>query len=329
MGRDAAGGIDLFFRDTHRGARAPRGARTPSFQHHLPAHDAGSLCRRFRPRGRDCVDRGCVTGDHLPIRGLRYPGGLADPGDPDGVLAPYLRLHGVHYGITRVLLATSGSRPARLVRAAVPVCRTLLDLLGYEHDDIPATRECLLRTQQIFTCGCVSSSASRGAGRVRRRLEPPVLRSSNRPAIQSSPGRVTRAPATRPIQARVSRRGPRRQRSSRQAHRGRSRADKACAGRACAGTGRRRMTGAHVSHPYRTGHGRERLTSTDLRQGRWNPCACRRSVRLVHESPRVVLGVRPQSGDAAVTWLSTHNQRPFRCTNTSVVHSSASKRRPL
>lgn len=30
-------------------------------------------------------DRGCVTGDHLPFRGLRYPSGFPRPGDPDGV----------------------------------------------------------------------------------------------------------------------------------------------------------------------------------------------------------------------------------------------------
>lgn len=64
----------------------PCGTRTPSFQHHLPADRAGLLVPLVRPGGQRCGDRICVTGDHLPFWGLRYPSGASShPGDPDGV----------------------------------------------------------------------------------------------------------------------------------------------------------------------------------------------------------------------------------------------------
>ena len=69
-----------------RGPGCRTGTRAPSFQHHLPADCAGLLVPLARLGGRKCGDRGCVTGDHLPIRGLRYPSGVSlRPGDPDGV----------------------------------------------------------------------------------------------------------------------------------------------------------------------------------------------------------------------------------------------------
>jgi len=66
----------------------PYGTRAPKeIQHHLSAL---VLCRpsvsATSPVEGGCGDRGCVTGDHLPIRGLAVPGRVRPgPGDPDGV----------------------------------------------------------------------------------------------------------------------------------------------------------------------------------------------------------------------------------------------------
>lgn len=50
-----------------------------------PWYCAGFLFPQARPRCcRGCGDRGCVTGDHLTIDVLRYPGSDVRPGDPDG-----------------------------------------------------------------------------------------------------------------------------------------------------------------------------------------------------------------------------------------------------
>jgi hypothetical protein len=46
---------------------------------------AGLLFPQTRPTScRGCGDRSCLTGDHLTIDVLRYPGSDFRPGDPDG-----------------------------------------------------------------------------------------------------------------------------------------------------------------------------------------------------------------------------------------------------
>ncbi len=50
-----------------------------------PWYCAGVMFPLTRPRCcRGCGDRGCLTGDHLTIDVLRYPGSDFRPGDPDG-----------------------------------------------------------------------------------------------------------------------------------------------------------------------------------------------------------------------------------------------------
>ncbi|SPE62141.1 hypothetical protein SNS2_4463 [Streptomyces netropsis] len=66
----------------------PYGTRAPKeIQHHPSAcYRADLLFPLPRPEGRGCGDRECVTGDHLPFRGLAVPEpNLPRPGDPDGV----------------------------------------------------------------------------------------------------------------------------------------------------------------------------------------------------------------------------------------------------
>ncbi|GGY50146.1 hypothetical protein GCM10010342_41770 [Streptomyces anulatus] len=64
------------------GTRAPKELLTPSVG---PGYCADLLFPLTRPEiRRDCGDRGCLTGDHLTIDVLRYPGSRLRPGDPDG-----------------------------------------------------------------------------------------------------------------------------------------------------------------------------------------------------------------------------------------------------
>ncbi|CAG7650110.1 hypothetical protein SBRY_50276 [Actinacidiphila bryophytorum] len=166
------GGTDLFFRGRIEGPERLTGARAPSFQHHLPVDCTGLLLPQAAHGGWGCGDRGCVTGDHLPIRGLRYPGGhRPDPGDPDGVLLLTSSIN-VHLPATLLLCDLRVARPGSQ-RGNPPVsgsatalpdlsCIELLarqfvpaaphGLSGHAEDTNPPRRQCLPQPLQIF-CG--------------------------------------------------------------------------------------------------------------------------------------------------------------------------------
>ncbi|PPS91430.1 hypothetical protein BZZ08_00310 [Streptomyces sp. MH60] len=170
-----------------RGARAPYGARAPSFQHHLPTDiSRPSLSAAIRLGGRGCGDRGCVTGDHLPIRGLRYPGGLtparailmAFGSLPVSVDPSLLRLRGTAVrplgslgpaasrGTHHFRLRHSAAVPLlRLPCTAVRLCRAHR-LLGYDENTSLCRQQCLQRSRQIYSIcrawNCVSPVPGRG-----------------------------------------------------------------------------------------------------------------------------------------------------------------------
>ena len=65
--------------------QGPEGTATPS----AGPDTAPAYCVRTAEGGTGaCGDRGCLTGDHLTIDVLRYPGSRLRPGDPDDAWAP-------------------------------------------------------------------------------------------------------------------------------------------------------------------------------------------------------------------------------------------------
>lgn len=63
------------------------GPRRNCYTIYRPWYCAGLLFPPTRPSFcRGCGDRGCLTGDHLTIDVLRYPGSAFRPGDPDGAV---------------------------------------------------------------------------------------------------------------------------------------------------------------------------------------------------------------------------------------------------
>lgn len=161
----------------------PCGIRAPSFQHHLRPTASAFCFHTDRLDRAGCGDRGCVTGDHLPIRGLRYPSGVRPrPGDPDGVLLLTFRL----------LVATSRhseycSRPAQPARAAVrPLPRPLRSLRTRDtlaqlstnvycrHDRFPFTAD-----RRIPTPGM--------SGAALFKVEPPAVTEATAPKSRASP----------------------------------------------------------------------------------------------------------------------------------------------
>ncbi|AKZ60256.1 hypothetical protein SAM23877_7213 [Streptomyces ambofaciens ATCC 23877] len=93
-----------------------------------------------------------MTGDHLPIRGLRYPGGLLPrPGDPDGVLL----LTSLY---CRFIRYCSAARGPLLLCAWQFVSAAPLDFWVRKKTNSPR-RQCLLSALQIYSKGCGWESA--------------------------------------------------------------------------------------------------------------------------------------------------------------------------
>lgn len=156
----------------------PYGTRAPSFQHHLPAYCAGLLFPQVPPGERCCGDRECVTGDHLPIQGLRYPGGfLPRPGDPDGVLL-------LTFGYSVVLLDTAGT-------ARGPAGCVLLDLHVRQFvSAVPlrllATRKTVTRQRANVYCRRDRFPPGPGSGILPPPTRPAAVSPSS-PAVSASP----------------------------------------------------------------------------------------------------------------------------------------------